>query len=104
MRIGHLEYDPSIIAAFCQRWEIVEMDVFGSVLREDFRADSDIDLLVEFAPGTVWSLFELSRADHELTRVLGRQVDLVEKSAVELSSNWIRRRSILESARRVYAA
>ena len=104
MRIGHLEYDPVSITTYCQRWKIVEMEVFGSVLRDDFTGDSDVDILVTFAPEARRSLFDLARAEHQLAGIIGRRVDLVEKSAVQESQNWIRRRAILESARRVYAA
>ena len=89
---------------FCRRWKIVEMALFGSALREDFRPDSDLDLLVRFAPEARWSLFDHGRMEQELEELLGREVDLLSRAAVEASPNWIRRREILESARTLYAA
>lgn len=92
------------VEAFCRRWSIVELSVFGSVLRADFRPDSDIDLLVRFAPEARWSLFDHARMERELGEILGREVDLVSRSAVERSPNWIRRKEILSTARTLYAA
>jgi predicted nucleotidyltransferase len=92
------------IEAFCRKWEIVRMELFGSVLREDFRSESDIDFLVTFAPEAEWSLFDLVVMQGELETLLGRKVDLVERRAVEKSTNWIRRQEILGTAREYYAA
>ena len=79
------------IEEFCRRWKIVELSVFGSVLRDDFRPDSDVDLLARFAPEARWSLFDHARMERELEEILGREVDLVSRSTVERSPNWIRR-------------
>jgi predicted nucleotidyltransferase/uncharacterized protein (DUF433 family) len=92
------------IAAFCQRWQIVEFALFGSVLTEDFRPDSDIDVLVTFAPGAGISLFDFSHMEDELKAIFGRDVDLVERRGVEQSTNPHRRQSILESAEVLHAA
>jgi uncharacterized protein len=92
------------IRELCRRWQIVELSLFGSALREDFRPDSDIDLLVRFAPGARWSLFDHARMERELEEVLGREVDLLSRAAVERSANWIRREEILRTAQPVYAA
>jgi uncharacterized protein len=92
------------IADFCRRWQICELALFGSVLRGDFRADSDVDVLVAFAPEARWSLLDHMRMQEELAGILGREVDLVSKRAIERSANWIRRRAILESAEVMYAA
>src|SRR3972149_1933522 len=80
------------LAAFCQRWQISELALFGSALRTEFAPDSDIDLLVEFSPGADWSLFDHLRMEAELRAILGREVDLVSRRAVEGSPNSIRRR------------
>ena len=90
------------VVRFCHRWQITELALFGSALREDFRVDSDVDLLVSFAPGAAWSLLDLVRMQDELSLLLGRPVDLVERSAVEKSENYIRRRHILGSLEPVY--
>ncbi len=92
------------IAEFCQRWEIVEFSVFGSVLRDDFRPESDVDVLVKFKPDAQHTLFDVARMKEELEGILGRKVDLVEKSAIEKSRNYIRRKAILSSLETVYAA
>lgn len=92
------------IEEFCRRWKIVELSIFGSVLREDFHPGSDIDLLVRFAPDARWSLFDHARMERELGEILGREVDLISRSAVERSPNWIRREEILSTARTLYAA
>jgi len=83
---------------FCKRWKIVEFAIFGSALRDDFRPDSDLDLLVSFSPDAVWSLFDHVEMELELEEILGREVDLVSRAAIEQSHNWIRREEILRSA------
>jgi predicted nucleotidyltransferase len=90
------------IREFCQRWQIVELSVFGSVLRDDFRSDSDIDILVAFAPTANWGLLEHAQMQQELETMLGRAVDLISKRAIERSSNWIRRQEILSTAQTIY--
>ena len=89
------------IADFCRRWEIREFSLFGSVLRDDFRPESDIDVVVSFEPGAVWSLLDIAAMQEELTGILGRPVDLVEAEALR---NPYRRAAILGSRRVVYAA
>jgi predicted nucleotidyltransferase len=91
------------IAEFCNRRQVVEFSLFGSILREDFRPDSDVDVLVTFAPDAVVSLFDLVDMQDELKTIFKRDVDLIEKQAVIDSKNYIRRKSILENTRVVYA-
>jgi predicted nucleotidyltransferase len=102
--IEHVILPQTQIADFCRRWKISEFALFGSVLREDFRPDSDIDVLITFAPDADWSLLDHVRMEQELTLILGRDVDLVSKRAIERSDNWIRRNAILNTAQTVYAA
>ena len=92
------------IAAFCRRWQITEFSLFGSVLRDDFRPDSDIDVLVSFAPEARWSLFDLAAMEEELEALLGRRVDLLTREGVEQSHNWIRRKEILRTVVPFYVA
>ena len=92
------------INALCRRWRIHEMSVFGSALRDDFGPDSDVDLLVTFAPEADWSLLDHLQLQAELSEILGRPVDLVSRRAIDRSANPIRKREILNSARTVYAA
>ncbi|MDE2677202.1 MAG: nucleotidyltransferase [Gemmatimonadetes bacterium] len=91
------------IAAFCDRWQVKELALFGSVLREDFGADSDIDMLLRFKSERTPGLFGIARMEREMARLLARKVDLVNRAAIEQSRNYIRRKAILESARVVYA-
>lgn len=90
------------IEAFCRKWMIVKLELFGSVLREDFRPDSDIDFLVTFDPKSRWSLFDLVSMEIELSAIVGRKVDLVCREGIEQSRNWIRRKAILESVELYY--
>jgi uncharacterized protein len=93
------------IRNLCRRHGVLELAVFGSALREDFRRGSDLDFLVRFKPGTErpW-MGHFQALEDELSTLLGRDVDLVDLNAIERSRNWIRRESILGSARVVYAA
>jgi predicted nucleotidyltransferase len=99
-----LPVDREKISTFCQRWHITEFAFFGSILRNDFRPDSDVDVLVTFAPEADWSLFDHVTMEEELSALLGRKVDLVSRRAIERSSNWLRRKAILETAEPYYAA
>jgi predicted nucleotidyltransferase len=101
---GSLKLDRPQIADFCRRWKVRELAVFGSALREDFRADSDVDLLVTFAPDATWGLLDQVTMEDELATILGRPVDLVSRRAIENSSNWIRREAILGSAETIHVA
>jgi len=101
---GSLEVKDEIIAGFCRKWRITELALFGSVLRDDFRPDSDIDVLVRFERPVLWGLFDLAHMEEELAGIFGRNVDLIDRLAVEKSPNYIRRRAILGSAQTVYAA
>ena len=92
------------LAEFCRRWKISELAFFGSVLRDDFRPNSDIDLLVSFRPRARISLFDLVRMQNELKEIFGREVDLVERRAIEKSENYIRRKNILSNTKVIYAA
>src|SRR4051794_37534606 len=92
----------SEIKKLCTRWQISELAFFGSVLRDDFNASSDIDVLVSFAEGATWGLFDHQRLEEELPGILGRGVDLTSRRAIEGSRNWIRKQSILSSAVVIY--
>ena len=96
--------DREKIAEFCQRWKITEFALFGSVLREDFRPESDVDVLVAFALDADWSLFDHVDMEEELSIMFGRKVDLVNRRAIERSENWIRRKAILNTAEPIYVA
>jgi predicted nucleotidyltransferase len=92
------------ISDFCRRWKVTELALFGSALRQDFSPESDVDVLVSFSPEAHWSLFDLVTMESELQAIIGREVELVERAAVEQSDNYIRRRSILNNIEVIYAA
>jgi uncharacterized protein len=103
MKLKNVEIPIDQITEFCDRWQITEFALFGSVLREDFRPDSDIDVLVTFAPTAKRGLSETLQMKDELQTLLGRKVDFIVKAAIERSENWLRRKNILESAQIIYA-
>jgi predicted nucleotidyltransferase len=92
--------DVKQVADFCRRHQVLELAIFGSVLRSDFSSKSDIDLLVTFASGAKVSLFDLVDMTDELTRLMGRQVDLVTKQGLKPQI----RQSVIDSSRVIYAA
>ncbi len=89
------------IEGFCLKWKVSEMSLFGSVLSNNFRNDSDIDVLVSFKDGAGWSLFDFVDMIDELKIIFGRKVDLVEKDTLK---NPFRRQSILATNKVIYAA
>jgi hypothetical protein len=94
----HCPLDGDKIREFCRKWSVTELSVFGSVLRDDFGPQSDVDFLVTFAPEAAWSLLDQVHMQEELGMIVGRPVDIVTRRGVESSRNPIRRRAILESA------
>ena len=101
---ARIAFDRDRLVSFCRRWQIVELALFGSVLRDDFRPDSDVDVLVRFDPEARYGFFDLVHIQDELSELLGRNVDLVEREAVERSENYIRRGHILSGLEQVYVA
>lgn len=104
MTLHDLHIPDKAIRDFCAKWKIADFALFGSVLRKDFRPDSDVDVLVAFDDSARWSLFDLAAMRDELTSIFDRDVDLVLRSAVESSPNPYRRKEILGNARTLYAA
>jgi predicted nucleotidyltransferase len=104
MGAPRIPIDREKITDFCRRWKITEFALFGSVLREDFRPDSDIDVLVSFASNADWGLFDIVNMQEELETLFGRKVDLVSRRGIKASSNYIRRKAILSSAEVIHAA
>lgn len=92
------------VIEFCQKWKITVFALFGSVLRDDFRPDSDVDVLVSFAPDASWTLLDHVEMQDELQAIFGRKVDLVSRKGIERSRNELRRKAILESAEIFYEA
>ncbi len=96
-----IKASPTQIAEFCQRWKVNEFALFGSILRDDFRPDSDIDVLVTFAPDATWSLFDWVDMKAELKALLGREIDITDKEGLK---NPYRRYEILLTHRVIYAS
>ena len=92
------------IAAFCRRWSIARLEVFGSVLRDDFRPDSDVDFIATYAPEAHWSLLDRVRMKLELESLLGCSVDLLNRRALEKTGHRERVAAILAQAQPLYAA
>jgi hypothetical protein len=101
---SHIDIPKKEVATFCQRWRIDELALFGSVLRDDFRPDSDIDILVQFNPESHHTLFDMVRMKEELQHIFGRDVDLVSRRGIEASRNNLRKNAILKSAEVIYGA
>ena len=96
-----ISLDQEKITAFCRRRQISEFSLFGSVLREDFGPESDVDVLISFEPDIPWSLFDWIDMVEELQAILGREVDVVEKSGLR---NPFRRQAILTNRRVIYTS
>ena len=91
------------IEEFCHKWQVTEFALFGSVLREDFRPDSDIDVMVQFHPDAHPSFRTLDQMEIELKNLFQRDIDLITRKGIETSRNYLRRQEILSSARVIYA-
>jgi predicted nucleotidyltransferase len=100
-----LRLTPAAIAQFCEKWQIVELSLFGSILRDDFRPTgdnpSDVDFLYVSAPEARYG-FEFFDMQAELEQLLNRKVDLISKRGIEASRNPLRRKAILEAAQVIY--
>lgn len=99
MQIGHVEFPLDRIGEICKQYRVKELSVFGSALRDDFRPDSDIDLLVDFQPDHGMGLIAYLCCQDALGQTLGRRVDLVQKSGLK---RFVRD-EILHTAKVVYA-
>jgi uncharacterized protein len=97
----HIVLPKETIAEFCRKWKIKELAIFGSALGDDFKPESDVDVLVVFDDSAEWSLFDYMHAEEELKKLIGRKVDLVEKKAIR---NPFRRHHILNHYEVIYAA
>lgn len=95
---------PELIENFCREWNVIELSLFGSVLRGDFNDASDVDIMVSFKENAGWSLLDHVTMRDELIRMIGRDVDLVTRKGVERSRNVLRRTEILKTAKVLYAA
>ena len=104
---NRLGVEPDRIADFCRKWQIKELSLFGSALGDEFRPDSDVDLLVTFQdPHRSFGpwMGELQEMEEELSPLFSRPVDFVLRDSVERSKNYIRRRAILKDLMPLYVA
>lgn len=97
-----IELPTEQISGFCQRWQVTEFALFGSVLRDDFRADSDIDVMVQFHPEAHPTFRTLDLMEAELQIIFHRDVDLITRQGIETSRNYLRRHEILSSVQVIY--
>lgn len=97
-----LNTDRTYVNRICQQWQIVELALFGSVLRDDFNQNSDIDLLVTFAEDAKITFFDLDTIESQFSLLFNRAVDVVTKRSIENSHNWIRKNNILNHSQIIY--
>jgi uncharacterized protein len=93
-----IDYDKEKLRDFCRKWKVAEFSLFGSVVRDDFGPESDVDVLVTFEEGARRTLFDMVHMEDELVEIFGREVDLMTRRSIERSLNPIRRDSILGDA------
>jgi len=103
MKIATVKLPMEEIAEFSHKWQVIEFALFGSVLRDDFRPDSDIDVMVEFHPDAHPRFRTLDQMEAELKIIFGREVDLITRQGIENSRNYLRRQEILSSVQVIYA-
>jgi uncharacterized protein len=92
------------ITEFCDRWQVVEFSLFGSVLRDDFRPDSDVDVMVEFSSDAHPTFTTLEQMEEDLQQIFHRDIDLITRQGIETTRNYLRRQEILSSAQIIYVA
>ncbi len=102
MQINNIEIPIKEITEFCNRWQINEFSLFGSILRHDFRPDSDIDILIDFDAAAKPTLFDLVDMEEQLQEIFHHEIDLVTRPGIKNSDNYLRRQAILSSAQRIY--
>src|SRR5438067_11764926 len=104
MKRNGLELDAEAIERFCLKWRIRELDIFGSILREDFHPESDVDFLFVLEDGVALTIETWMAMEEGLQAIVGRKVDLVPRKDVESSPNYIRRKHILSTAEPLFVA
>ncbi len=103
MTMMAIELPMEKIAEFCHKWQVTEFALFGSVLRDDFRPDSDIDVMVQFHPNAHPTFSSLDQMEAELKTVFHRDIDMITRQGIETSRNYLRRHEILSTAQVIYA-
>jgi predicted nucleotidyltransferase len=97
-----IKYDSDSLRKFCRQRGISKLELFGSALRDDFRPDSDVDLLCSLRSDTNCTLLGWADIQIKLTEIFGRPVDLVSRWAIERSQNPYRRNAILSTTQTIY--
>jgi uncharacterized protein len=98
-----IELDSEAIRAFCKKWKVTELAAFGSILREDFGPDSDLDFLIDWTEDAPWDLVDYMHMIEELQEMFGRKVDLLSRNALSNTPNKLFRRFVLERTELIYA-
>ncbi|MDX2273050.1 MAG: nucleotidyltransferase domain-containing protein [Cyanobacteriota bacterium] len=104
MTITTIELPTDKIAEFCHKWQVTEFALFGSILRNDFRPESNIDVMVQFRPEAHPTFHALDQIEAELPTIFCREVNLLTRQGIETSRNYLHRHEILSSAQVIYAA
>ncbi len=102
MKVKNIDIPLEKIKAFCTGWQVIEFALFGSVLRDDFSSDSDIDIMVKFDINAHPTFTTLEDMEIELETIFNRKVDLITREGIETSRNYLRRQEILTSAQIIY--
>jgi len=89
------------VLLLCKKYDIIELSIFGSSIRDDFKTNSDIDILVSFKKNSKITLFDIIELENEFSKILNRKVDIVEKESLK---NPIRKDKILSTREIIYAA
>ena len=98
-----INFGSEAVRAFCKKWKITELSVFGSIVRDDFGPDSDVDFVVEFEEGADWDIADLEDVRLGLSGIVGREVDLLTRGALRQTPNWLFRKIVLSELETVYA-
>ncbi|HET6387286.1 MAG TPA: nucleotidyltransferase domain-containing protein [Armatimonadota bacterium] len=104
MKPHGIDLDSGAIQMFCEKWKIKRLSVFGSILRDDFGPDSDVDFVAEYEEDADWDLLDCLRAQEELQSIIGRKVDLLERAGIDSSANRFLKKEILSTLETVHAA
>ena len=103
MKLKNIELPMAEIERFCQRWNLTEFALSGSVLRDDFCIDSsDIDVMIQYQADAIPTFYDLDCMESDLEKLFGRAVDVVTRKSIEHSKNYLRRQEILSSASVIY--
>ncbi len=104
MIVHGIDLNSHAIHEFCRKWKIKELCIFGSILRDDYRPDSDIDLLADYEQDAEWDLFDHMEMEEDLGQIVGRSVDVLDRIGVETCRNRFLKSEILSSIEPIHAS